>query len=96
MTCLDFNLTAIKTNPEISTGMLPLGYEMSGFCGFEEFTKGYPGYVYADASKVHWVKSMGFLHLLHTWVLSNSSEKISISSLQLGHLHLNDCKFLNC
>jgi hypothetical protein len=37
---------------------------------------------------------MGALHLLHTWGLSNSSEKISFTSPQAGHLQEKDSMFL--
>jgi hypothetical protein len=49
----------------------------------------------AWASSVHCVKSISFLHEAHTWDFSNSSENISFSAPQLGHLHVNDFRFLN-
>jgi hypothetical protein len=45
---------------------------------------------YACPSKEHCVKSICFPQLSHKWVLSNSSEKISFSRPQFGHLQLND------
>ena len=42
----------------------------------------------------HWVKSIDLPHLLHVCGRSNSSEKISLSSPQLGHLQLNDLSVL--
>ncbi len=52
--------------------------------------------VQAVPSKVHWVKSISCLHAPQVWDFSNSSEKISFSSPQLGHLQVNDFRFLNC
>jgi hypothetical protein len=45
---------------------------------------------YACPSKVHCVKSICSPQPSHKWVLSNSSEKISFSRPQFGHLQLND------
>jgi len=49
---------------------------------------------YAAPSNVHWVKSIFSLQPSHTWVWSNSSEKISTPFPQFGHLHSNDFKVL--
>lgn len=46
------------------------------------------------ASSLHCEKSMGVLQPLQTWGLSNSSEKISFSFPQLGHLQVKDERFL--
>jgi hypothetical protein len=48
------------------------------------------------ASSEHFVKSISSLHPLQTCVLSNSSEKISVSLPHFGHLHEKDFRFLNC
>ena len=50
---------------------------------------------YASASKEHFVKSISSPHPLQVCFLSNSSEKISVSFPQLGHLQTKDCKCLN-
>jgi hypothetical protein len=47
-------------------------------------------------SNLHCVKSISCLHPLHTCFFSNSSEKISVSLPQLGHLQEKDFRFLNC
>ena len=49
---------------------------------------------YASASRVHLVKSMGFLHPAQMCSRLNSSEKTSFSFPQLGHLQTKDFKFL--
>jgi hypothetical protein len=46
------------------------------------------------ASILHTVKSISCLQPLHTWVLSNSSEKISASLPQLGHLQEKEVRVL--
>lgn len=46
------------------------------------------------ASMVHLEKSIGCWQFLQTWDLWNSSEKISFSSPQLGHLQMKDFKLL--
>jgi hypothetical protein len=48
----------------------------------------------ASLSKVHLVKSMGFLQAAQRCSRLNSSEKISFSLPQFGHLHTKDFKFL--
>jgi hypothetical protein len=48
-----------------------------------------------DASIVQRVKSISLPHPLHTCFLSNSSEKISFSLPQSGHLQEKDSRFLN-
>ena len=50
----------------------------------------------APPVRVHFVKSISFWHPLQVCFLSNSSEKISASFPQLGHLHIKDFRFLNC
>jgi hypothetical protein len=40
------------------------------------------------------LKSISLPHLEHLWVLSNSSEKISLDSPHSGHLQVNDFRFL--
>jgi hypothetical protein len=49
---------------------------------------------YASASRVHLVKSMGFLQPAQMCSLLNSSEKTSFSFPQFGHLQTKDFKFL--
>jgi hypothetical protein len=48
----------------------------------------------ASPSREHCVKSISFPQPSHLWALSNSSEKISFSWPQLGHLQLNDLRCL--
>jgi hypothetical protein len=48
------------------------------------------------ASRVHWVKSIFSPHPLQVCSFSNSSEKISFSFPQFGHLHVKAFKSLNC
>lgn len=57
---------------------------------------GLQSYIYLPPDNVHWLKSISFPQLWQRWVLSNSSEKISLVSPQDGHLHSNDFRFLNC
>ena len=49
-----------------------------------------------DASMLHLVKSISWPHPGHTCLLSNSSENISFSFPQLGHLQVKAFKLLNC
>jgi hypothetical protein len=49
---------------------------------------------YASASRVHLLKSMGFLQPEQTCSRLNSSEKTSFSFPQFGHLQTKDFKFL--
>jgi hypothetical protein len=46
-----------------------------------------------DASMLHLVKSISWPHPGHTCLLSNSSENISFSFPQLGHLQINALRF---
>jgi hypothetical protein len=48
----------------------------------------------ASLSSVHFVKSIGFPHPLQVWGRLNSSEKISFSLPQSGHLQVKDFKLL--
>src|SRR4030067_2185089 len=50
----------------------------------------------AAALKVHFVKSISCLQPLQVCFLLNSSEKISTSFPQVGHLHMKDFRPLNC
>jgi len=49
-----------------------------------------------EPESVHCVKSISLPQDLQVCFLSNSSEKISTSFEQEGHLQENDFKFLNC
>jgi hypothetical protein len=50
---------------------------------------------FAVDSMVHFVKSISFLQPGQICGLSNSSEKISFSLPQFGHLQIKELKFLN-
>ena len=50
----------------------------------------------APALRVHFVKSISWRQPLQVCFLSNSSEKISTTFPQLGHLHTKDFRSLNC
>jgi hypothetical protein len=50
--------------------------------------------VVAAPPMLHFVKSISSPHPAQTWALSNSSEKISFSFPQLGHLQSKDFRLL--
>jgi hypothetical protein len=55
-----------------------------------------PQFECAEPVCVHLVKSILMWHFGQECSLSNSSEKISMSFPQLGHLHSKDDRFFNC